>query len=299
LDALGLNRRAIAINGANLILKEIFDFHRFHADPHAGNLFVLENNVIAPVDFGMIGMLDTETVDQLSILFTAIIDQNVESLANVLLKICRASEPMQTGALRMELADLLERYYEVPLQQLDIKEITTEVTGILRRYKLHFPQELAMTTRSLMIIEGVGCGLYPEFNVFEVMEPFARKLMMQKSDPITKLRDLTKTVGHTVTLLETLPSDVQEILTKIKHNEISIKFEHRGLERLSSVLDRSSNRLSFAVVIAALIIGSSLVFQTGVGPKVFGFPLPGLVGLLMATVLGLWLLVGIWRSGQL
>jgi len=299
LDALALDRRSIAINGANLILKEIFDFHRFHADPHAGNLFVLEHNVIAPVDFGMIGMLDKEIVDQLSVLFTAIVNQDVESLGNVLLKICSATEPLQTGALRFELADLLERCYEAPLQQLNIREITIDVTGILRRYELRFPQELAMTTRSLMIIEGVGRGLYPEFNVFEVLEPFARKLMMRKSDPVTKLRDLTKTVGHTVSLLETLPSDVQEILTKIKQNEISIKFEHRGLERLSSVLERSSNRLSFAVVIAALIIGSSLVFQMGVGPKVFGFPLPGLVGLLMAIVLGLWMLVGIWRSSQL
>jgi ubiquinone biosynthesis protein len=131
------------------------------------------------------------------------------------------------------------------------------------------------------------------------MEPFARKLMIRKWDPITRFRDFAKIVDESATLFRTLPSDIREILGKIKQDELAIRFEHRGLERFGSILDRSSNRLSFAVVIAALVIGSSIVFQTGGGPRVFGLPLPGLVGLLMAVVLGLWLLIGILRSGQL
>jgi ubiquinone biosynthesis protein len=158
---------------------------------------------------------------------------------------------------------------------------------------------MAILTRSLTIIEGVGCGLYPQFNILEIMEPYARKLMIRKSDPARIVRDLAKTVDETVTLFKVLPSDLREILAKIRHNEIAIKLEHEGLERTTLVLDRSSNRLSFAVVIAALIIGSSIVFQTGVGPKVYDYPLPGLAGLLIAGVLGLWLLIGIMRSGRL
>ena len=298
LEALGLDRRMIAVNGANLILKEILEVHKFHADPHPGNLFVLEHNVIAPIDFGMIGILDQETADQLSALLRAVVDKDVESLANVILQICRAPESLQARPIRLELADLLERYYEAPLQQLNMREITSDVTGFLRRYQLHFPPELVMVSRSLMIIESVGCGLYPGFNVFEIMEPYVRKLVVQKSDPANIVRDLTKAVDETATLFKTLPSDIRGILTKIKQNDIAIQFEHRGLERMSSVLDRSSNRLSFAVVIAALIIGSSIVFQTGVGPKMFDFPLPGLAGLLTAIILGLWLVIGIMRSGR-
>jgi ubiquinone biosynthesis protein len=299
LDALGLDRKIIAFNGANLILKEIFDFHRFHADPHPGNLFVLKQNVIAPVDFGMIGVLDEETVDQLSLLFTAIVDKDARWMANVLLRMCRAAEPIQTRAIQLELLDLLERYHEVPLQRLHMKDIIGDVTGISRRYELRFPQELVMITRALLMIESVGCGLYPEFNVLDIMKPFARKLVFRRSDPITRVRDLVRTVDESATLLKTLPSDVREILAKIKRDEFAIRFEHRGLERMSAILDRSSNRLSFAIVIAALVIGSSIVLQTGVGPRVFGSPLPGLAGLLLATILGLWLLVGILRSGKL
>jgi ubiquinone biosynthesis protein len=299
LDALGLDRVKIALNGANLILNEIFEVHRYHADPHAGNLFVLEHNVIAPVDFGMIGMLDQESVEQLRVLLTATVNKDVESLANIVLRLCGAGDPTHAGTLQLELEDLLERYYEVPLKQLNMKEIARDVTGILRRHKLHFPQRMAMITRSLMTLESVGCGLYPEFNVFEIMEPYARKLMFRKSDLVKRLRDLKNTVDETASLVNELPSDVRQILAKIKQNDITIKFEHRGLEHLSSVLDKSSNRLSFAVVIAALIVGSSLVLQTGVGPNAYGYPLLGLASLLIAGVLGLWLLIGIMRAGRL
>jgi ubiquinone biosynthesis protein len=299
LDDLGLDRKKIAINGANLVLKEIFEAHKFQADPHPGNLFVLKDNVIAPVDYGLIGRVDQESVDQLSTLLTAIVEKDVESLTTVLLQMCRAKEPTQVGAIRHELADLLERYYAVPLKQLNMKEITGDVTGILRRCSLHFPQDMGLITKSLIALENLGCGLYPEFNVFEIMEPYARKLMVRKSDPVARLRELKKTADETVMLLNELPSDVREILAKIKQNDIGMKLEHRGLERITSVLDRSSNRLSFAVVIAALIIGSALVFQTGVGPNVFSYPLPGLAGLVAASVLGLWLLIGIMRSGRL
>ncbi len=299
LDALALDRKTIAINGANLVLKEIFEIHKFQADPHPGNLFVLEDNVIAPVDYGLIGRVDQESVDQLSALLTAIVEKNVESLASVILRMCRAEDRTQVGAIQNELADHLERYYEVPLKQLNMKEITNDVTVMLRRYQLHFPPEMGLITKSLVALENLGCGLYPEFNVFEIMEPYARKLMVRKFDPVTRLRELKKTVDETAVLLNELPSDVREILAKIKQDNIGMKLEHRGLERLTSVLDRSSNRLSFAVVIAALVIGSSLVFQTGIGPNVFSYPLPGLAGLVTASVLGLWLLIGIMRSGRL
>jgi ubiquinone biosynthesis protein len=106
-------------------------------------------------------------------------------------------------------------------------------------------------------------------------------------------------VGETFMLFKKLPSDMREILTKIKKDELGIRFEHRGLERITRELDRSSNRMSFAIVIAALIIGTAIVFQKEVCPKLFGYPILGLAGFLMASILGMWLLIGILRSGKL
>jgi ubiquinone biosynthesis protein len=233
------------------------------------------------------------------VIFTAIVNKDAKALADLLLRIGRAKEPVQAGSLRLDLSDLTDRYYDAPLQQLNVKDITNDVMGLFRRYKLHFPQELITVVKALLMVENIGRGLYPEFNVFEVMKPFARRLMIRKSDPIARFRDFAKSVDESSVLLKTLPSDIREILAKIKHDELAIRFDHRGLERISANLNRSSNRLSFAVVIASLVIGSSIVLQTGIGPNVFGHPLPGLAGFLLATVLGLWLLIGIMRSGQL
>lgn len=299
LEDVGLDRKTIAFNGTNLILKEIFELHKFHADPHPGNLFVLDNNVIAPIDYGMTGKLDQERVNQLGTLITAIVDKDVGTMATVLLQMCGATEKTQTEALRAQLDDLLDRYYDSSLKEFRLDGFINGVTTFFRRDKTRFPRDLAMMARSLIIIESVGCGLYPEFNIIKIMEQYAQKLMIRKADPAKLFQDIGKTIAETAALLKALPSDTREILAKIKRDEISVRFDHRGLERISSVLDRSSNRLSFAIVIAALIIGSSLVFQTGVGPKMFDFPLAGLIGLVMAMILGLWLLIGTIRSGQL
>jgi ubiquinone biosynthesis protein len=141
--------------------------------------------------------------------------------------------------------------------------------------------------------------LYPEINIIEHAKPYSRKLIIRRLDLRRQLKAFSKVVTDTMVLFNNLPSDMQEILTKIKKDEIGIKFEHRGLDRFIKELDRSSNRISFAVVIAALVIGSSIIFQTGAGPNLFGYPILGLAGFLLSSIFGLWLLISIMRSGKL
>lgn len=299
LEAAGLDRKTIAINGANAILKEIFEFHFFHADPHPGNLFVMANNVIAPVDYGMVGMLDEETAFHVGTILAAIVDKDVDSLVDTLLTIGLAPEPIDRTAFNLELTDFLERYYEVPLQQLNIGTIIDELMDIIRRYRLRLPSDLVLMTKALVINEGVGMMLYPEFNIIAHARPYARKLLARRLDPTRQLKELSRVFDDSVLLFKKFPADIREILSKIRKDEQVIRFEHRGLEHLISELDRSSNRLSFAIVIAALIIGSSLVVHLVKGPILWGFPLFGLAGYLIAAVLGLWLIIGIMRSGRL
>jgi ubiquinone biosynthesis protein len=299
LEAAGLDRKAIATNGANLILKELFELHFFHADPHPGNLFVLQNNVIAPVDFGMTGAIDEEIAQQMGGLFIAVLEKDVDALVGLLCSMGVADELEDRNSFKLDLRDLLERYYGVPLQHLDIGTIIEELMSVIRRYRLRLPPNFAMMAKALLVSEGVGRMLYPEFHIIETARPYARRLLLQRFDPGKQLHELSKVAGETVTFLKRLPSDMHEILTKIRKGDLAIGFEHRGLERLISELDRSSNRISFAVVIAALIIGSSLIFQTGVGPTLFGYPVLGLAGFLLASILGIWLLIGIMRAGRL
>lgn len=299
LQVAGLDRKTIAINGAKFILKEVFELHFFHADPHPGNIFVLENNVIAPVDFGMIGMLDEEIVHQLERFLTAIVNKDTDTLLNVLLNAGMAPESINRRAFRMELVDLLERYYELPLQQLIIKTIIEDLMGLARRYGLRFPPELVMMAKALVMNQGVGTMLYPEFNIIEHTGPYVQTLMMRRLDPARQLKEFSKLAGETAIIFKKLPSDLRDIVAKLRKDELGFKFELRGLGGLIGAMDRLSNRLSFAVIIASLIVGSSLVFQTGPNSQLLGYPILGAAGFLVAFILGIWLFAGILRSGRL
>jgi ubiquinone biosynthesis protein len=299
LDAAGLNRKEIALNGANLILKEVFQHHFFHADPHPGNLFVLPNNVIAPVDFGMTGTVDPEIADNMGVMFAAILSRDVDSLIDILLTVGVVEGTVDRRDLKREMSDLFDRYYGVPLKDVSIGRAIDEQMGIIRRHRLRPPSDLIVMARALLLSEGVARMLYPQFNIVEHARPYARKVLARSFDPARELRDLGKAARDVVGLAKTAPVDMRHILSKIHKDEMTFGITHKGLERFINELDRSSNRLSFAVVIAALIVGSSIIFQTGVGPSFFGYPMLGLVGFLLASILGLWLLVGIIRSGRL
>jgi ubiquinone biosynthesis protein len=299
LEAVGLDRKAIALNGAGLILKEVFEHRFFHADPHPGNLFVLENNVIAPVDFGMTGTIDEEITDNMSAMFTAIIAKDINGLIDILLSLEVADETVDRRNLKRDLGEMFDRYYGVSLKDVNMGRAVEEQMRLIRKYRLRPPSDLILMIRALLVSEGVARLLYPEFNIVEYARPYTRKVMARSLNLRRELYELAKAAKDGVSLAKRIPLDMKYILTKIRKDDIGVRLQHRGLERFITELDRSSNRLSFAVVIAALIIGSSIVFQTGVGPVFFGYPMLGLVGFLLASVLGIWLLVGIIRAGRL
>ena len=156
IDAAGLDRREIAVNGASLILKEVFQHRFFHADPHPGNLFVLENNVIAPVDFGMTGSIDEETADHVGALVSAIVARDLNGIIDILLALGVAEGPVDRKALKAELTDLFDQYYGVSLKDVSIKKLLDELMTVIRKYKLRPPGDLVMMARALLLSEGVA-----------------------------------------------------------------------------------------------------------------------------------------------
>ena len=229
LDREGLDRKTIALNGANLTLREIFEFHFFHADPHPGNIFVLRNNVIAPVDFGMTGFIDEETAGHISSIFVAVVQKDVDMLVSKLQKIGLAEELEHDSNFKSDLWDLVERYYGIPLKRLHMGQITKEVMAVIRQYKLHLPANFAMMARALLISEGVGQMLYPDFNIIETARPYAKKLMMRRYNPIRHFHELSDLATETFAFLKVLPTEMREILLMIRKGKVAVGFEHRGL----------------------------------------------------------------------
>ena len=249
--------------------------------------------MIAPIDFGMTGAITDDTAEQLGELFVAVVRADTSALVKLLKALGWLPEGPEYNALKLDLHDLIERYQGLSLKQVSMAGLMDETTRIIRRYDMRIPAELILMARTLLVSEGVGRMVDPDFDIIEYAKPYARRLMLRRYDPAKQMSELLKVSGEATVLLKRLPSELGQLLSKTLKGEMAIRFLHGGLEPLIAEAERSTNRLAFAVVIAALIIGSSLIFQSGLGTTLFGYPVLGLVGFLLASILGIWLLIGI------
>jgi len=299
LDELGYDRKQIARNGARLILKQIFEDGFFHADPHPGNLFVLPGNVIAPVDFGQMGYLDDFLMNELSDLLIGTLRRDVDLILQVFEDLGATEDRDMVPMLRMDISEFLNRYYGVPLARLDVRRVLEEAFEIFQRNDLRLPSNLTLLAKALGTYEELGRLLDPDFDMFSEVKPYLKDLLRRRFQPQRLSYDVLKSAINSYELFRVLPREIQRLLTRVKRGDISFIFRHRGLENLILELDRASNRLSFSLIIAALILASSLVIRSNLGPFLFGYPLLGIIGYLFAGVLGIWLVLAILRSGKL
>jgi ubiquinone biosynthesis protein len=295
----GYDLKAIAHNGADAFLKQVLVHGLFHGDPHPGNIFILEGNTICLLDYGMVGRLDEHLKFQLVDLLVAILQRDVDRLINLLLYSGELTDEVNTRQLRRDLSEFIDNYYEIPLQEINAGKLLVEFVEILTQYRIRFPSDLMLLAKALVTMEGVGRQLDPDFNMIGHLKPFMEKLVKERMTPATLSKELLQVAQDYGGLVKHLPRDLKELINRINRNKFKIDLEHRGLEKLIADLDKSSNRVSFSLLIAALIVGSSLIMQTEKGPLLFGFPVLGFLGYSIAGFLGLWLAIAILRSGRL
>lgn len=295
----GLDLQTIARNGANAILKQVLIHGFFHGDPHPGNIFILEGNKVCFLDFGMVGRIDEDLKFQLVDLLMAILQRDVEKVITLLLYSGDLTDEIDTRNLKRDLSEFIDDYYEIPLHEINAGRMLTEFIEILSCYRIKFPSDLMLLAKALVTIEGIGRQLDPEFNMISHLKPFMETLLSDRITPASISREMVRTVQAYGALAKNLPRDLKEFINRVNRNKFKIDLEHRGLDRLITDLDKSSNRLSFSLLIAALIVGSSLIMQTEKGPLLLGFPVLGFLGYSIAGFLGLWLAIAILRSGRL
>lgn len=295
----GCDLKTIAGNGADIFLQQVFIHGLFHADPHPGNLYVLPNNVICMLDFGMVGRLDNELKLHLTELLLAVLRRDVDQIINQLLYSGDLHDDANRKDLRRDLTEFIDDYYDTLLKDISIGGMLFELVDILTEYRIKFPANLILLARALIAVEGIGRQLDPQFNMVEHLRPFAEQIVHERYSPTNLAKEMNQTFKAYHALGKTLPHDLKEFVNRINRNKFKIELEHRGLERLINDLDKSTNRISFSLVIAALIIGSSLIMQTDKGPMLFGFPILGLSGYCVAGFLGFGLAIAILRSGRM
>jgi ubiquinone biosynthesis protein len=299
LERAGLDRYLIARRGADSFLKMVLTHGFFHGDPHPGNVYVLPGNVICLLDYGMVGRLDPRMRDFLTEVLFTVINRDVEELISLLLDAGDIAENLNMRALRRDLGEFIDSYYEIPLRDISVGRLLMEFVELVNRYRIRLEPDLMLLGKALVNIEGMGRQLDPGFDMIRQMRPFVEANVREKAEPGNILRGLRSSLMSYFHLTRSLPRDIKEIINRINRDKFKIDLEHRGLDRYVREIDKSMNRLSSSLVMAALLIGSSIIIHAGRGPFVLGFPLLASIGYAVATFMGVWIVIAILRSGRL
>jgi ubiquinone biosynthesis protein len=299
LEDAGLDKKVIANRVVGLVLKQAFDHGFFHADPHPGNIFVLADNVICMVDFGMMGIVDRATREEFVDLIDSVVHQNEVKTAQSLLNLTDWDEQPDIRTLEREVADFMGRHLYKPLKDMEIGKLLQDLIELTIRFRLRIPPDIFLMIKALTAIEGVGRMLDPDFDLIAHAGPFIKQIKLERFAPQRISADVFDMMFQFLQFLQQFPKDLLDLSSMIRQNRLSLQLEHKGLESMLATQDQTSNRMSFAIIIAALIIGSALIVISKIPPLVFGISLIGIIGYLVAAIMGIWLLVAIIKKGRL
>jgi ubiquinone biosynthesis protein len=276
----------------NQILKDGF----FHADPHPGNLLITRDERICLIDWGMTGRLTERDRFKLIYLLKSVLEKDGEAMVHALLRICNADEAIDQSELERDLLDILDSHYAVPIKDMKIGQLLLAITEILRTYRLELPPDLVIMIKALVTAEGSARAIYPELDVVSEAKEQISGLAVERYKPESIWRSLRFTLSQFHNLHKVVPKRMENILSKADQGDLTFGFRHKNLDGLVNTLDNITNRLSYAIIIAAMIVGSSMIITTGVKPLLFGFPALGVIGYLISGLIGLWLILNIIRG---
>ena len=298
IDRAGLDRKQVAGVGARAFLKQVFEHGLFHADPHPGNLLLLDDGRMAMVDFGIVGRIDQGLRKRAAGVLLALVEHDADRMMDECIALGVGNEGLESGEFRRDISELLDRYHGLPLREFSPENFFRDLIRVASTYEIAVPTDFILLGKTLVMVGGIARRLDPDFNLVEVAQPFARRMALDQLEARKLVVTAARTVAEFSSLLSTLPKQVEAILAKLRRGELKFEFEHRGLDASIRELDRVGNRLSFSLVVAALVIASSMIMVSGQELAFFGVPL-GLLGYTAAAVLGLWLLIAILRSGRI
>ncbi len=299
LDAAGLDRTILTARGADVVLKQIFVHGFFHADPHPGNIFVLPNNVICLLDFGMTGLVDRQTRENFVDLLDSIVHQNEVRAAQVLLKLTYWENEPERRQFEREVADFMGRHLYKPLKDIELGKLLQQLLELATELRLRIPPDIFLMMKAFGTVEGVGRMLDPDFDMIARATPFITKVKLARYKPERIADDVYDMGARLLHFLQQFPKDLLDLANLIRQQRLRLQIEHRGLETMLATHDRISNRISFSILIAALIIGSALIVISETPPLVYGISLIGILLFSAAAIMGIWLLVAILKKGKL
>jgi ubiquinone biosynthesis protein len=281
-----LERRTIVANGTDAVFKQCLRFGFFHADPHPGNIFLLSGSRLCFIDCGMTGQLDRKTTEQLINLVAGVVKGDIDKLCRVVIELTEV-DPAITDSrdFRLELRHLTEQFRNTDLQHLNITGLLSDFFGMLQRYRIQCPSDLMLLTKALTTIEGVAAHFDPTFDVLRHVEPQIQEIVVNRHSMGAIRERVFKMLASSFEILEDLPGDLQRFLDHARHSRFTLNLELKRIEHLSEQLDNSSRLMGIAMIIAALIVGSSILILADRISRQPGFiGTLGILGLILAGI---------------
>lgn len=278
--------------------KQIFNDGFFHGDPHPGNIFVSDGK-ICYIDFGIMGELSASLKESLNDVVTAIAYEDIDKLISVIMSIGIKKGYVNRNKLHEDIDYLFANYLSTSLQNIEISTLLQEIFETAKRNNIRLPKDFTLLIRCLLIIEGVVAKIAPDIKILDVAIPYVKnqnkRHLLNKFDIDDLLIASTSFINSSVKL----PSKFNTLAESIINGRAKIQLEHNNLDKPTNDLNRMVNRLIFAIIVSSMIMGSSLILNTNIGPKIYNISLIGISGYVIAAVMGFWLIISILKSGKL
>lgn len=291
--------RELAARGAQSLIRQVLVDGFFHADPHAGNVIVTADHRLCFLDWGLVGHLTRRLRHGLAEFWTAAVEQDPERIARVALALARPdSRAAEVNQLEKEITIALREELNFVVGRQELGRAMVRLLNIFGRHGISLSEEYALMAKAVLSIEEVGRALDPGFDLREHTRPAVIELYRNEAGPRSMVRRFRAMLRDTAEGLRELPSELRRLVRRLEHDDLTVNFQHRGLEKLDESIRTSANRMTLGVISGALIIGSSMIVTTGIRPLLFGYPALGIVGYLISAIIGLYVVWNILRRDR-
>ena len=307
----GIDPQEIAMIGLRSFSRQLMEFGLFHADPHPGNTIIMYDGRVSLLDFGIIGYLDEKTMLEIANVFLGYAEHNYDMVMDALVDADIINEEtVNLNNFRDDLRDISEPFYGRSLQTISVKDVYDQVMQLLRKYHIRLPRNLMLLFKTFIQVEALGKILGSDASLLEVTRPYAKKMLKKGYETQKWVHNIVRDFRSTRGYLRVFPRLFHDIFKGLAAGKHQIEIRHTGLQQTNTNIERSINRLAVSIIISASLIAGSLVLDSSqkvmeITVEFFGvhtFSITALLGLLgysLATVLGFWLIVSIFRSGKM
>jgi ubiquinone biosynthesis protein len=291
----GEQLKAIAMNGATSLIQQILIDGFFHADPHAGNIIITREGLVAFIDWGMAGNLTRRLRRSLAEFLIAAIEHDAERVVRIAAELGPSEARPDMRAMENEVTLALREELNFKLGNQQLGRAMLRLLFIFGSNGIPLSREYSIMAKAVLSIEEVGRALDPDFDLRTYAEPVLRQQQSERWSVHNIVRSVEEFAKSSLTGLRDLPSDMTRLMRRLEHDNLTVNFQHRGLEHLEETVGTAANRITLGVIVAALIVGSSLIVKTGAGPQLFGYPALGIIGYLISALFGFYIVIDIVR----